>query len=119
MGALRLFAQGGVWMYLIALLAIALAVIVVLQHRGRDRRDLRWLLVGLVATVAVTGPLGSLVGLVQAFGAIEAIAPTERAQVLWRAVGIAATPTAWSGLVLTIAALPVGFVASRVPRGGA
>jgi hypothetical protein len=118
MGALKTFTQGGVWMYLITLLAIALVVILVLQHRGRARRDLRWLLVGLIATVAVTGPLGSLVGMVQAFGAIEALAPEMRPGALWRAVGIAATPTAWSGLILSIAALPVGFVAARVRKGG-
>ena len=118
MRAMEIFAQGGVWMYLIALLAIALVVLLVLQYRGRDRRDLRWLLVGVIATVAVTGPMGSLVGIVQAFAALEALEPAARTEAMWRAVGIAATPSAWSGLVLSIAALPVGFVVSRIRKGG-
>jgi hypothetical protein len=118
MGAFETFSQGGIWMYLIALLAIALIVVLVLQHRGRDRRDLRWLVVGLIATVAVTGPMGSLVGIVQAFAALEAVEPAARTETMWRAVGIAATPSAWSGLVLSLAALPVGFVVSRVQKGG-
>ena len=72
----------------------------------------------IAGCLAVAGPLGTLVGIVQAFAALETLDPGQRTGMMIRAVGIAATPTAFSGLVLAIAAVPVGFVVSRVERGG-
>jgi hypothetical protein len=113
-GIVQAFLDGGIWMYLITALAISLVAVGVVQYRRQRERDYTWVLVAILLTIVAVGPLGTLVGIIQAYEALELVAPDKRLALMVQALGIAVTTTTYSALVCAAAAVPLGYLVQLV-----
>jgi len=114
------FRDGGIWMWIIAAWGLGFYALMGLQWARRDTRDFTRVLWGLLASLALLGPLGSAVGIWQAslaVAAMEGLAPTEAVQMVSTYIGIASTTTVFSTLLAVVGAAALGIVTHSV-RGG-
>lgn len=113
----QVFSNGGGWMYIISVFAIVFYVLLVLQFvKGKDA-DLVPVLIGLLAALVMTGPLGTSVGLHQAGCAVEGTVPAAlAASAMAKTFGIANITTAYSLLLGIPGAIALGFAARRARR---
>jgi hypothetical protein len=115
------FSNGGIWMYIIVVWGGAFYALMAYQYASRDARDLTRILWGLLASLALLGPLGSVVGIYQAsraVAAMEGLEPTQAVQTVSTYIGIASTTTIFSTLLAVIGALVLGLVSHSVRTGG-
>jgi hypothetical protein len=77
------------------------------------------LVVSLVATLAVSGAAGTLVGLITAFGAVggESVDPSQKARILAEGISEAMNCTAFSVMLWLPSAIAVAVMSRK--RGGA
>ncbi len=111
------FENGGLWMYVIVLWGAAFYGLLAYQHVRRKDRDITWILWGLLASLALLGPLGSAVGIYQASFAIasrDGMQATEAVKMVSTCIGIASTTTIFSTLCSAIGAVALGLVTHRV-----
>lgn len=111
------FENGGLWMYVIVVWGAAFYGLLALQYRRRRRSDFTWVLWGLLASLALLGPLGSTVGVYQAslaMAARESLSATEAVRFLFTCLGIASTTTIFSTLLAAVGAVALGLVTHRV-----
>jgi biopolymer transport protein ExbB/TolQ len=88
----------------------------------RRRRELRlrsWILAVVLAAVALTGGLGTLVGLVMAFGAVggESIDPSQKARMLAEGISEAMNCTAFGALFGVPSAIVLAFLTRKRRQG--
>ena len=113
------FSDGGYWMYAITLFGIVFYVLLGVQLVKGEDTDLIPVLVGLLAALVMTGPLGTSIGLHQAGCAVEAKVQAQlAASAMAKALGVANITTAYSLLLGVPGAIALGVAARRARRAG-
>jgi hypothetical protein len=87
------FVEGGPFMFLVLLVAIAVLAMTIVQFATLRKTDWSPLLWGLLAALLLTGVLGSVLGLSQAFGALANVSPEQRNALLAMALSMALSTT--------------------------
>jgi hypothetical protein len=111
---LETFSHGGLWMHIISLFGIVFYVLLVIQFVKGKEADLIPVLVGLLAALVLTGPLGTAVGLHQAGYAVEAKVQADlAASAMAKAFGVANITTAYSLLLAVPGSIALGIASRR------
>jgi hypothetical protein len=116
------FRDGGLWMYIIVAWGGAFYALLTYQYVRRTTQDITWILWGLLASLALLGPLGSAVGIWQAGLAVARMQGMEAAQAVQLVstyLGIALTTTIFSTMLAVIGAAVLGLVTHAVRSGAA
>jgi len=93
-------------MLLILLFGIAVLVVTIIQLVRTRKADWSPMLWGMLGSMIACGALGSLLGMMQGFNALEMAAPDMRAALMARAIAIALNTTT----LALIFALPLSFL---------
>jgi hypothetical protein len=113
------FAEGGPFMFLVLLAAVAVLAMTIVQFATLRRTDWSPLLWGLLAALLLTGVLGSVLGLSQGFGAVAYAAPEQKSMLMAMALSMALhTSTLAVGCALPLSILigVASFLARRARR---
>lgn len=105
-GIAQAFSEGGPFMLLILLFGIAVTALTIVQLVRTRKADWSPMLWGLLGSMIACGALGSLLGVMQGFNALEMAAPDMRAALMARAIAIALNTTT----LALIFALPLSFL---------
>ncbi len=110
----------GGWFYVITLWGLVFFGMIAYQFVKGDKWNGTRLLWGMFVSLLLIGPLGSLVGLREAFMAVEPTAATPAVlmgKAVFKGIAIASTTTIYSTLIAVLGALFVGFATHRSSRG--
>jgi hypothetical protein len=118
-GIAQAFSDGGPFMFVILLFGLATLALTIVQFVIKRRTDLSPLLWGLLLATLLVGGLGTVMGFIQGFSALEMVAPDMRAAMTARMIAIAANTTALSLLFAVPLSIVIGvasFLARRARR---
>jgi len=103
-------------MWIITVLGVVFYALLVAQFVKAKTSDFVLVIVGLLAALVMTGPLGTYIGLQQAGAALESHPLDQSALLLGQATGIAHVTSAYSFLLGVPGAILLGIAAQRVRR---
>jgi len=125
----RMFQEGGYFMYLVLAVSFLHAIPVLAQFIACKKADFSGYLWAGLAGILLAGWLGTMMGALQAFGAIAQVAPEQKSALIAMAAGIALYPTILAVAMVVPGAFFTGIAASlarnlaprraRRPEGGA
>ncbi|MCP4675661.1 MAG: hypothetical protein GY854_09185 [Deltaproteobacteria bacterium] len=115
-GFLNAFSLGGGWMYGIVVLGLVFYGLLTVQFIRLKDSDYTWILWGLFISTITFGLFGSVVGIIQAYAALDFVVPPDQFIELFKYIGIAMYTTAFSFIVAAIGTVPLGFVTHFVSR---
>ncbi len=109
----EVFAIGGGWMWAITLWGIVFYALLIVQIVRRKQVDYTRILWGLLAALALLGPLGTAIGINQAGFALERAAAEMRMEAMFRGVAISIITTGFSFVLSVIGATILGIVSHK------
>ncbi len=113
------FTHGGGWVYPIALWIIVFYILLAVQYAKRRQVDFTPILWGLLASLAMLGPLATALGISGAGYALELAADEWRLEAMSKGIAVSMHTTVFSHLFAVIGAILLGVVTFKVKQASA